>query len=149
VGPQALIPRLVLDTNVVLSALVFAGGPPDELRRAWQRGTLVPLASAATVRELVRVLGYPKFRLSEEEQAELLADYLPYVEVVDRPKRPPRGLRCRDPDDQMFLELAAAAACDGLVTGDGALLELAAQAPFPIVTPAVAVERLGRDWWQG
>lgn len=147
-GPQALIPRLVLDTNVVLSALVFAGGPPDELRRAWQQGTLVPLASAATVRELVRVLGYPKFRLSEDEQAELLGDYLPYVEVVDRPKPAPRGLRCRHPDDQMFLDLAAAA-CDGLVTGDGVLLGLAAQAPFPIVTPAVAVERLGRDWRQG
>ena len=81
--------RAVLDTNVVLSALVFRGGSAGRLRLAWQRGLVLPLASTATVQELIRVLAYPKFRLSQAEQDELLADYLPYAETVRVPQPPP------------------------------------------------------------
>ena len=81
--------RVVLDTNVVLSALVFGGGPAGRLRLAWQQQAFVPLASSATARELVRVLAYPKFRLSVPEQEELLADYLPYAELVRIPAPAP------------------------------------------------------------
>ena len=84
------IVRVVLDTNVVLSALVFRGGAAGQVRQAWQRGLILPLASRATVQELVRVLAYPKFRLSQAEQDELLADYLPYAETVRIPQPPPR-----------------------------------------------------------
>ena len=51
--------RVVLDTNVVLSALLFRGGAAAQVRQAWQRERLLPLASTATVQELVRVLGMP------------------------------------------------------------------------------------------
>ena len=71
---------MVLDTNVVLSALVFGGGQAGRLRLAWQQGAFVPLVSTATAQELVRVLAYPKFRLSKSDQDELLADYLPYAQ---------------------------------------------------------------------
>ena len=60
--------RAVLDTNVVLSGLVFRGGAAGQLRLAWQRGRVLPLVSTATVQELIRVLAYPKFRLSKAEQ---------------------------------------------------------------------------------
>ena len=85
--------RVVLDTNVVLSALVFRGGAAGQVRQAWQRGLVLPLASTATVQELVRVLAYPKFGLSQAEQDELLADYLPYAETVRIPQPPPPGAR--------------------------------------------------------
>ena len=49
------------------------------LRTAWQSGLCLPLVSTATARELVRVLAYPKFRLTVDEQQELLADYLPRI----------------------------------------------------------------------
>ena len=71
-------PRVVLDTNVVLSALVFAQGRLAVVRYAWQSGRCQPLVSPATASELVRALAYPKFGLSADEQRELLADYLPY-----------------------------------------------------------------------
>ena len=58
--------RVVLDTNIVLSALVFGGGAAGRLRVAWQQGAVLPLASTATVQELVRVLAYPKFRHGRE-----------------------------------------------------------------------------------
>jgi predicted nucleic acid-binding protein len=81
--------RVVLDTNVVLSALVFGGGAAGRVRRAWQQGALLPLASTATVQELVRVLAYPKFRLSQADQNELLADYLPYQDSAHPPAATP------------------------------------------------------------
>ena len=117
-GPVARGPRVVLDTSVVVSALVFEGGRVAWLRSAWRRGVIRPLVSRATATELLRVLAYPKFGLTAQEQQVLLADYLPFCEtqgVVGSA----RGLpRCRDPHDRPFLELAIAAKARFLVTGD-------------------------------
>lgn len=129
-------PRVVLDTNVVVSALVFGGGVPARLRRAWQQGEVLPLICSATAAELIRVLAYPKFRLTSADRSELLADYLPMAEVVTLPERPPRVPSCRDPHDLPFLHLAAAGRAAALVTGDFDLLALAAQVRWRIVTPA-------------
>lgn len=118
-------PRLVLDTNVVLSALLFGGGPAGRVRAGWQARRFVPLASTATAQELVRVLAYPKFRLSAHEQEELLADCLPWVEVVRMPDPLPPVPRCRDPHDLPFLHLALVARANALVSGDADLLALA------------------------
>ena len=118
--------RVVLDTNVVLSALVFGGGLAGRLRLAWQRGLVLPLASTVTAQELVRVLAYPKYRLSLQEQGELLADYLPYVKSVRIPQPPPPVPDCRDAMDVVFLHLAVAGKARALVSGDRDLLALAA-----------------------
>ena len=117
--------RAVLDTNVVLSALVFGGGAVGQVRRAWQQGAILPLASTATVQELVRVLAYPKFRLSQAEQDELLADYLPYTETVRIPQPPPQVPACRDVLDAPLMHLAVAGKARGLVAGDRDLLAIA------------------------
>ena len=117
--------RVVLDTNVVLSALVFGGGQAGQLRRAWQAGAFVPLASAVTVQELMRVLAYPKFSLSRAAQDELLADFLPYAQTVRMPQPPPPVPDCRDPLDVPFLQLAVAGQAQRLVSGDKDLLVLA------------------------
>ena len=119
--------RLVLDTNVVLSALVFGGGTAGRLRRLWQQGAFVPLASTATAQELVRVLAYPKFGLSAADQEELLADYLPYATTVRIPEPAPRVPLCRDPLDVPFLHLAVAGKAQLLVSGDRDLLALAVE----------------------
>jgi putative PIN family toxin of toxin-antitoxin system len=118
-------PRVVLDTNVVLSALLFGGGWAARLRSGWQSGRFVPLASTATADELLRVLAYPKFKLSPAEQHELLADVMPWVEVVLIPDPPPGVPACRDPFDLPFLHLAIAGRAQALVSGDRDLLALA------------------------
>ena len=128
------VARVVLDTNVVLSALVFGGGAAGRLRTAWQAGALTPLVSSATAQELVRVLAYPKFRLSARDREELLADYLPYTTTVRIPDPPPTVPACRDPFDVMFLELATVGKAKVLVTGDRDLLALAGQTQFQILT---------------
>lgn len=119
--------RVVLDTNVVLSALVFSGGQAAQLRLGWQQGAFVPLASTATAQELVRVLAYPKFGLSKAEQDELLADYLPYAQTVRIPVPPPAVPACRDPMDLPFMHLAVAGQAQALLTGDKDLIALAAE----------------------
>jgi len=127
-------PRVVLDTNIALSALVFAAGHLGVLRQAWYESRCRPLLSRATAAELMRALAYPKFRLSAEAQQELLADYLPYCTTVHMPVRPPRTPPCRDPFDVPFLQLAVAGKADYLVTGDLDLLSLAGDFSRPIIT---------------
>ncbi|MDP2035312.1 MAG: putative toxin-antitoxin system toxin component, PIN family [Polaromonas sp.] len=117
--------RVVLDTNVVLSALVFGSGTAGRMRLAWQQRVFVPLASTATAQELVRVLAYPKFRLSAQEQEELLADYLPHTRAVRIPEPPPTVPACRDLMDLPFMQLAVAGSAQVLVSGDRDLLTLA------------------------
>ena len=128
--------RVVLDTNVVLSALRFTGGSLTRIRTAWRGGTIVPLASAATIAELIRALMYPKFALSEFEQRELLGDYLPMCESVVIRDPLDHLPRCRDPHDQIFLELAEVGNAQWLVTGDRDLLALEGQVKCKISTAA-------------
>ena len=134
--------RPVLDTNVLLSALLFRSGALSWLRGAWRSGALRPLASRATTVELARVLAYPKFGLDAEEQRDLLDDYLPFCETVPVPDPPPAVPECRDPFDRPFLELALAGRADALVTGDADLLALAGAFPVPILSPAAFRRRL-------
>ena len=133
----ALAPVVVLDTNLLLSALVFSGGRLAALRTAWQAGRCVPLVSQATAAELIRVLAYPKFKLSAVDREELLADYLPHCRSVRIPARLPKLPTCRDVNDQVFIELAAVGKADFLVTGDRDLLVLAPAFNRRIVTAEV------------
>ena len=129
--------RVVLDTNVVLSALVFAQSRLAPLRQ--------PLVSTATTAELMHALSYPKFKLSATEQGELLADYLPYCTTVRIPAKPPRTPPCRDPFDIPFLQLAIVGKADHLVTGDKDLLSLADTFARSIITTAQFLDLLAKD----
>jgi putative PIN family toxin of toxin-antitoxin system len=139
-------PRVVLDTNVVLPALLFGGGPAARVRAGWQAGQFITLASAATARELVRVLAYPKFRLTAGEQQDLLADYLPWVRAVRIPDPPPMVPSHRDPFDLPFLHLAIAGKAHGLVSGDKNLLALAGS---PGLRPVLSVDAFCREFLLG
>jgi putative PIN family toxin of toxin-antitoxin system len=125
--------RVVFDTNVVLSALLFPAGRLAWLRQHWREGGAVPLISPATARELTRVLGYSKFRLSESYYVELLAMYIPYCASLDPADK--CSVQCRDAKDQPLLDLAQSGKADVLVTGDEDLLALAEQTAFVIETP--------------
>lgn len=127
-------PRVVIDTNLVLSALVFASGRLTPLRHAWQNQQIQPLLSKATATELIRVLNYPKFKLSAADQQELLADYLPYCQTIVIPDPPPVTPECRDAFDVPFLQLAIAGEAQALITGDQDLLSLVGQLACPILT---------------
>ena len=126
-------PRVVIDTNLVLSALVF-GGRLSRLRLAWQNNRFIPLASEVTISELVRVLTYSKFKLTNSEQKDLLSDYLPFCDTVLMPDTLPVVPEYRDPFDIPFLLLAVVGQANYLVTGDGDLLCLSDKFYCPILT---------------
>ena len=128
------LPRVVIDTNLVLSSLVFAQGRLSQLRLAWQSAYCQPLLSSVTAAELIRVLAYPKFKLSADSQQELLADYLTYCTTVRMPEKLPATPDCRDKFDLPFLQLAVAGKADYLVSGDRDLLSLAGQFASPIIS---------------
>ena len=114
--------RVVLDTNCIISALLFSSPALAWLRQSWQGGEIAPLVSKDTVNELLRVLAYPKFMLTQAEQGLLLADFLPYAETVVAFDIPDNLPIVRDQVDQMFLNLAVAGKAEALVTGDNELL---------------------------
>lgn len=124
---------MVFDTTTVVSALLFPNGRLAWLRRHWRESGCVPLISRATAAELARVLRYPKFDLSTDDCQELLADYLPYCEVIEHVKK--CAVLCRDASDQAFLDLAQSGKADLLVSGDQDLLMLAGQTAFLVETP--------------
>ena len=97
----------------------------------------MPLCSAATCEELIRVLAYPKFGLDEDDVHAIVSSYIRFAEVVHVVSDDLDALpRCRDPKDQMFLELAMYGNADVLVTGDDDLVALAGSCEFAIDTAA-------------
>jgi uncharacterized protein len=126
--------RVVIDTNIVLSALVFSVGKVRIFRQLWQNSQSTPIVSKATITELIRVLAYPKFKLTSIEREDLLADYLPFCETIQTPIELPEIPSCRDPFDTPVLHLAIFGQADYLVTGDRDLLSLAGSFKCPIIT---------------
>jgi uncharacterized protein len=140
--------RVVHDTNVAVSALLFRAGRLAWLRDAWADCTVVPVVCGSTIAELEQVLLYPKFRLAADEITALLACYLEQSETRPDPSASVRVPRCRDEDDRLFLRLAYAASADALVTGDADLIALAHRSRVRIVTPA-ALRPLVEPWPRG
>ena len=132
--------RVVFDTNAILSALLFTRGRLSWLVRHWQARDCEPLVSHETAAELTRILAYPKFQLTAEEQLEALASYIPFCEAVEVAKS--CSVLCRDATDQALLDLAHSGRADILVTGDRDLLALTGQTAFVIETPDVYRQRI-------
>lgn len=130
--------RLVLDTNVVLSGLLFPGSVPSRALLKAQSCTV--LASKATYLELAEVLARSRFdRYIEREVRQRLADeYASACETVEI-LFPIRA--CRDPKDDKFLEVAVHGNADLIVTGDLDLLDLHPFHGILILTPAEYLER--------
>lgn len=125
--------RVVLDTNVLVSALLFSG-EPARIVTGWKSGAFVPVFSRETFDEFVKVLAYPKFELTDQEIDSLIEDeVLPFFEVVDIAESV-RGV-CRDPADDPFLACALAANAAYLVSGDKDLLDLGRFKGAKIITP--------------
>ena len=133
--------RVVLDTNVVVSALVFNSRAFAWLYPALQNLQLLPLVSSETEAELERVIRYPKLGLNAARINAVMRAYLPWCEMITV-SEPPETPECRDPKDLAFLELALFGQADALVTGDDDLLAMAPSFPIPIITPAALRIRL-------
>jgi len=131
--------RAVVDTNALVSALLF-GGEPGKLVSLWQRGRIVPLVSKDVLLEYVRVLGYPKFALDAEDIKGLIEEHvLPFAEMVVVERAP--AVVLEDPADDKFLALALVGGAGFLISGDRHLLALKRYRGVEILTPRQFLER--------
>jgi putative PIN family toxin of toxin-antitoxin system len=135
--------RIVLDTNVVMSALLWRGNPYRLLQAIREHPNAQAFSSPVLLAELTDVLSRraatAQFARIGRTAHAVLADYLEAVELVDPEPLPPVS---RDPDDDHVLAAALAASADLIVSGDADLLVLKTFRDIPILTPAQAVERL-------
>ena len=127
-----MTPRVVLDSNVVVSGLGWSGAPAKILDAALD-GQLVLLTSPPLLAELRRVLGYPKLAKVIVD-AQQLMNLIEASSVVVLPAR--RLAIIDDESDNRVLEAAVEGAADYIVSGDGDQLELGSFQGIPIVTPA-------------
>ena len=130
--------RVILDTNVLLGALISPHGPPDAIYRAWRAARFELVTSRAQLDELRRVSRYPKLKtilpahrigtMLNNMQRALVLEVLPALL---------ENLEANDPDDTFLLAMALAGEADYLVTGDrrAGLLQRGSIGRARIVTP--------------
>ena len=142
--------RLVADTNVVVSALLW-GGPPQAILTAARDRRIGIYTSAALFAELEEVLGRAKmerrFAAIGRTPAHLLDRYLALTRFVIA--APLAEAVSRDPDDDQVIACALAARANLIVSGDRDLLDLGHAHGIPIVDASAAVERISRLTLQG
>jgi putative PIN family toxin of toxin-antitoxin system len=121
-GKKEKVRKVVLDTNVLVSALIFSG-ELSKIVDLWRKGKIIPVISRDTFEEFKTVLAYPKFSLTEEETMAIIEEnILPFFEVVEITANI-NGI-CRDPNDDKFLSCAVSAGVDFIVSGDKDLCDL-------------------------
>jgi hypothetical protein len=132
------VERLVLDTNVILSELLFPGSTPRRALLEAQSSQV--LGSDATLLELVQVMVRPRFDwyLDRSVRQRLVAEFMNSCEAI--PVLDPIRA-CRDPKDDKFLEVAMNGQADVIVTGDRDLLDLNPFRGIAILTPRAHLEQ--------
>lgn len=131
--------KVVLDTNVIVSAILFRG-EIAKLHTLWKKGVITPIISKDTFEELTAVFKYSKFYLSDSEiRAILEEEVLPYF-YVQEITRKVRGV-CRDSDDDKFLSCALSASAEFIVSGDKDLIELKKYKSVKIIKPSVFLKK--------
>ena len=134
--------RVVLDTNVILSGLMYPDSVPGRIVQAWRGGHFDMVTSIEQLGEIGRTLAYPKIRKllgwDDERIGRFLRQLFLRAEVVPLSARATEGLR--DPDDAPLLQSLFQSGADLLVSGDGDLLALASR--YRIESPAAFARRL-------
>ena len=128
------VKRVVLDTSILISALLFRG-ELSKIVGLWQKGGMIPVISKETFEELTTVLQYPKFSLSKDEIKSVIEhEILPYLEVIEVVKAV-KGV-CRDPGDDKFISCALSASADCIVSGDKDFCDLRQYKTVKIINPS-------------
>jgi putative PIN family toxin of toxin-antitoxin system len=137
---QEKVKRVVLDTNVLVSALLFKGAL-SRFVELWRKGKIIPVISKETFSELTTVLQYPKFSLSKDEIKSIIEhEILPYFEIIEVVKTV-KGV-CRDPEDDKFISCALSASADCIVSGDKDLCDVREHKIVKIVSPSDFLKKL-------
>lgn len=117
-------PRLVLDTNVILDLLVFKDPAAEPIRLALEAKQADAVRTAASLLELMDVIGRPAFMLSPEEQEVIIQTWVSSTRVLENAAIERAPFACRDLDDQVFIDMAYSVRPALLFSKDRRVLEL-------------------------
>jgi putative PIN family toxin of toxin-antitoxin system len=120
--------NIIIDTNVWLDLVVFKDPRAADLKDALEKGLLVCYRTSYMLSELRDVIGRAMFGLSGIEQEQAMAQAQRLSHHADIAQDHSQFLLCKDPDDQMFLDLALELKAELLISKDRALLRLASRA---------------------
>ena len=139
--------KIVLDTNVVVSATINPKGPPAEIIRAWRSHSFRWVTSLALLDELERTLLSPRIESYSCWSNDEIADFLSTVRQATEISSPNRRIDVitSDPADNRVLEAAGAAAADVIVSGDHHLLALKEWQGIRVLSPADFTEEMGHQ----
>jgi uncharacterized protein len=135
--------RVILDTNVLLAALISPGGVPDQIYRAWRGRRFDLITAREQLDELRRVSRYPKLKqFLPPHRIGTMISNLNSAVILDHLPDLPDGVALADPDDRFFLSMALAGDADFLVTGDkkARLHQFGSYGSAKILTPASFAE---------
>lgn len=134
--------KVVLDTNVLLSALIAPNGPPETLYRAWRAARFEILTSDTQLDELRRASRYPKFRaVLQPHRVGEMVNNLQRASILTHL---PTDIQADDPFDAFLLAMAVAGDADYLVTGDhrAGLIKRGHYGRTRILTPSAFCDEL-------
>lgn len=131
--------RVVLDTNVLVSAMLSGGGAPDMVIQLVLQGEITLLADSRILAECDEMTARPRFGFDDAERRALLDVLADLAEpVIARPT----AISFPDPDDRTFVEVALAGAADALVTGNVRHFRpTSGRLSIPVLTPRQVVDR--------
>ena len=139
--------RVVLDTNVLVSAIIGPLGIPAQILHAWRAEQFDLVLSQATLTEIGRVFRYPKiakYHRWSEERLQAFLDDLAHMAILT-PGELTLAVITEDPPDDRYLECAVEGDAAYLVSGDQHLLKLGSYQDIPILTPRAFLEMLPRQ----
>jgi len=128
---------VVLDTNVIISSLLSAKGPPAEVIRRWEAGEFDVVTSPALISELEWALTYPRVRKylkSSDEEIDAFLKHLRTTAIVVEPQMALDVVE-DDPDDNRVLECAVAGDATYIVSGNTHLIDLKTYEQIVILNP--------------
>jgi len=135
--------RAVVDTGILISALIRPQGMIGDVLRALRDGRFTPIYSTPMVVEIIDVLGRPKFQEKYNIQPDDMTALVNFLRLRGELVVPNREITaCRDPKDNKFLEAALAGEADAIVTGDDDLLVLHPFEGKDILRPAEFLAKL-------
>ncbi len=130
--------RVVLDVNVLVSAVISARGSPARMVELWEEERFDVLISPEIIGELGRVIRYPKIQEKyhlPEQYVEQFIGLISYQAIVVNPIRKITQIKS-DPTDNIYLECAIAGRAAYIISGDKHLLGLVEYQGIPIISPA-------------
>jgi hypothetical protein len=133
-----MMPLLVLDSNIYISAVLF-GGNPRLIIEAALSGKVGLAVSAPILEEIQDVLSRSKFGFPSAAAREIIAEIVSLAESVEPTEHV--TLITEDPDDDRILECALASGADVIVSGDSHLLSVGSFRGIPVLSSAACVEK--------